>query len=111
MNLMNGTLRDGVFEGENVRIEGLEGPDAKLTLGFRAEDAAVAPGEAGQITAPIYTIELLGDATMLTVRAGGNMISVKADKTLRAEIGDEVSFRVTPEICHLFEDGDGARIA
>ena len=109
MNLMKGTLRDGVFLGENVRIEGVNGPDAKLTLGFRAEDAGVAEGE-GQITAPIYTVELLGDATMLTVRAGGQMVSVKAGKTFRAKIGDTVSFSVQPEICHLFEDGSGARI-
>ena len=110
MNLMDGTLRDGVFEGEKVRISGLSGPDSKLTLGFRAEDASVSDGE-GEITAPIYTIELLGDATMLTVRAGGQMVSVKAAKDYRAEIGDVVSIRISPTVCHLFEEGSGARIS
>jgi multiple sugar transport system ATP-binding protein len=42
----------------------------------------------GQINAPIYTLELLGDATMVTVRIGGDLVSVRADKNFRAEIGD-----------------------
>ena len=82
-----------------------------MTLGFRAEDATLAEAGAGQITAPIYTIELLGDATMLTVRAGGQLVSVKAHKEFRAEIGDTISFSVPSEICHLFDKESGARIA
>jgi multiple sugar transport system ATP-binding protein len=82
-----------------------------VTLGFRAEDATLATDREGQITAPIYTIELLGDATMLTVRAGGQLVSVKAHKDFRAEIGDTVSFAVPSAICHLFDTDSGARIA
>jgi multiple sugar transport system ATP-binding protein len=111
MNLMDGTLRGGTFEGQNVRIEGLKAPDGEVTLGFRAEDAAVAEGAGGQITAPIYTIELLGDAVMLAVRAGGQLVSVKAHKDYRAEIGDQVSFSVPAEICHVFDRATGERMA
>jgi len=110
MNLMEGELRGGTFTGKNVTIDGLAGPDGPVTLGFRAEDAALAEGEGGQITAPIYTIELLGDAVMLTVKAGGQMVSVKTSKEFRAEIGDTVSFSVPQEICHLFDAQEGARI-
>lgn len=111
MNLMDGTIKGGVFEGKNVRIEGLKAADGEVTLGFRAEDAAVAEGGNGQITAPIYTIELLGDAVMLSVRAGGQMVSVKANKEYRAEIGDSVSFSVPGEICHIFDRASGERLS
>ena len=85
-------------------------PDGPATLGFRAEDAHLAqPGE-GQINAPVYTLELLGDATMITVRIGGTLISVKADKNFRAQIDDQVSITVPAEICHLFDPQTGARI-
>ncbi|MEL6679265.1 MAG: ABC transporter ATP-binding protein [Pseudomonadota bacterium] len=109
MNLMEGTLQGGTFTGDNVVINGLASPhNGPVTLGFRAEDAAVADG--GEITAPIYTLELLGDATMITVKAGGGMISVKAGKEFRAEIGDAVSLSVPASICHLFDAETGARL-
>ncbi len=111
MNLMDGQIEGGVFTGTNVRIEGLSGPDGEITLGFRAEDATLAAENAGEINGPIYTIELLGDATMLTVRAGGQLVSVKAHKEYRAEIGDLVSFSVPTAICHLFDKDSGSRIA
>ncbi|MEM7520830.1 MAG: ABC transporter ATP-binding protein [Pseudomonadota bacterium] len=111
MNLMDGTIKGGVFEGTNVRIEGLSAADGDVTLGFRAEDAALAGGTSGQINAPIYTIELLGDAVMLAVRAGGQMVSVKTTKEYRAGIGDAVSFSVPPEICHIFDRASGERVS
>ena len=111
MNLMDGEIKGGTFTGKNVSISGLAAPDGAVTLGFRAEDATLSDAGAGQITAPIYTIELLGDATMLTVRAGGQLVSVKAHKEYRAEIGDTISFSVAAEICHLFDKESGARVA
>ncbi|MBY6058021.1 ABC transporter ATP-binding protein [Leisingera daeponensis] len=110
MNLMDGQVQGGTFRAKNVEISGLNAPDGPLTLGFRAEDASIAaPGE-GQINAPIYTMELLGDATMISVRVGGALVSVKADKTFRAEIGQTVSIAVPQGICHLFDGQTGARI-
>ena len=109
MNLMDGTLTNGVFEGTNVRIEGLPaGHNGPVTLGYRAEDAGLA--ESGAINAPIYSLELLGDATMVTVKAGGAMVSVKAHKDFRAEIGDAVTADIPASICHLFDAESGERI-
>ncbi len=111
MNLMEGTVSGGAFEGQNVRIEGLGVPDGPLTLGYRAEDARLAgPGETAEIRARLYTIELLGDATMLTVRAGGGFVSVKAPKDTRAEIGEEVGIVVPHGACHLFDARSEERI-
>ncbi len=109
MNLVEGTLSAGTFTAQNIRIEGLNAPDGQVTLGFRAEDAAVVPA-GGQITAPVYTMELLGDATMVTVRLGEAMVSVKADKAYRIQIGDTVSISVPADICHLFDTASGERI-
>ncbi|WP_170525360.1 MULTISPECIES: ABC transporter ATP-binding protein [Ruegeria] len=110
MNLMEGEVRNGVFTAKNVEISGLSAPDGAMTLGFRAEDADLAVEGQGQINAPIYTQELLGDATMISVRVGGALVSVKADKNFRAEIDDMVSISVPAEICHLFDGKTGARI-
>ncbi|MEM9624797.1 MAG: ABC transporter ATP-binding protein [Pseudomonadota bacterium] len=109
MNLMEGRLEAGVFTGENVRIAGLDGPDGPVILGYRAEDAEVSDG-VGQIEADVYTIELLGDATMITVRAAGAFVSVKAGKDYRTEIGKQVAIAVDPSICHLFHHQTGERL-
>lgn len=110
MNLMDGTLTDGVFEAEHVHITGLSGSNGPVTLGFRAEDAKVSEAQA-EINAPVYTMELLGDATMITQRVGGAFVSVKAGKEFRAEIGDTVSISIPGDICHLFNTETGERIA
>ena len=111
MNLMEGRLSGGVFEAPGVRIEGLTtAHEGDVTLGFRAEDSELVDG-GGQATAPIYTLELLGDATMVTFRAGRALVSVKAPKDYRAEIGTEVSASIPAAICHLFDTKTGERIA
>ena len=109
MNLIEGETAVGTFIAQETTIEGLSAPDGWVTLGFRAEDAVVVE-QGGQINAPIYTLELLGDATMVSVRIGGALVSVKTDKSFRAEIGDPVSIRVPPDICHLFDAGTGVRL-
>ena len=109
MNLIEGQMQGGTFTAPNTEIKGLQAPDGPVTLGFRAEDAEV-PTDQGQITAPIYTMELLGDATMVSVRIGGALVSAKADKSYRAEIGDTVKIGIDPSICHLFNATTGERI-
>ncbi len=109
MNLMQGVIEGGTFKADRVSIPGFSVSDGPVTLGFRAEDATVG-GAGAEISAPIYTLELLGDATMVSVRIGGALISAKADKTFRAEIGDAVSIGVPASICHLFDATTGARI-
>lgn len=109
MNLMDGQVEGGAFNADGVEVAGLQAPDGKATLGFRAEDAEVVDS-GGQISAPIYTMELLGEATMVSVRIGGALVSVKADKNYRAEIGDTVSINVPQEHCHLFDARTGERV-
>jgi multiple sugar transport system ATP-binding protein len=110
MNLIEGHLQNGRFTAPGVEIDELHGPDGPVTLGFRAEDAQIAQEGSGQIRAPIYSIELLGDATMVTIRINEALVSVKADKGFRATIHDKVSIEVPTKICHLFDHQTGARI-
>ena len=111
MNLMDGSLSDGVFSADHVEISGLPtSHSGRVTLGFRAEDAALTEGDA-QIKAPVYSMELLGEASMVTMRAGGAIVAIKADKEFSAEIDDPVSAAVPAAICHLFDAETGERLA
>ena len=114
MNLVEGTLKAGTFTTENMTVGGLNGPDGPVTLGFRAEDVtrATTPAQekSAEIKAPLYTQELLGEATMLNVRVGGGIVSVKTDKEFRAKIADEICISVPADLCHLFDTKTGARL-
>ena len=110
MNLVDGTLTDGVFEARGIRIEGLpEQHSGPVTLGFRAEDAEIVPAD-GQLSAPVYSIELLGEASMISYRIGDALVSVKTAKDYRAEIDQIVQTRIPAGICHLFDAATGRRI-
>ena len=111
MNLVSGDLQGGVFTAEGIKIKGLtKAHSGAVTLGFRAEDAEVCEPGKGDVSSPVYTVELLGDATMVTVRAGEAMLSVRTHKEYRAEIGENVGFKVPSQICHLFDAQSGERI-
>jgi multiple sugar transport system ATP-binding protein len=112
MNLVDGDINGGVFSAPNIRIEGLSSAvSGKVTLGFRAEDARrVENTEAAQIIAPVYSLELLGEATLVSVRSNQALIAVKAAKEFRTEIGTEVRFELKAQACHLFDGATGQRI-
>ncbi len=109
MNLIEGQLAGGEFTADHTRVSGLSAADGAVTLGFRAEDSRVVDS-GGQINAPVYTMELLGDATMISVRVGGSLVQVKADKNYRVGIGETVSIAVPADHCHLFDTSSGNRI-
>ena len=109
MNLIEGHVTDRMFSAENVRIDSIDAPDGPLVLGFRAEDAAITDN-GGEIEALVYAEELLGDATMVSVRIGRDLVSVKAPKTFRAKIGTPISIKVPNNACHLFDSDTGMRI-
>ena len=115
MNLVEGKVKDGTFTAENISVPGIDTADGPLTLGFRAEDATLAASarakkNTGMVSAEVYALELLGDATMITVRAGSGMAAVKAAKDYRAAIGDQVHITLPLADCHLFDSASGARI-
>ena len=107
MNLLHGTISKGTFTGENVNIDGLNKKHSgEVSLGFRAEDASIVES-GGEIVGPAFSFELLGDTTMVTLKAGGEMISIKSDKNYHTEIGTTVRAHVPANLCLLFNKETG----
>lgn len=111
MNLVDGELKDGTFTADKLSVSGLSSTyNGKVTLGYRAEDAEISEGQ-GELMASVYSLELLGDATMVTAKVGGGtLVSVKAHKDFRTEISDPISASIPASICHIFDAATGARI-
>lgn len=111
MNLLQGNLTAGTFTTSNVTISGLsERHSGPVVLGFRAEDATISATDAA-IEAPVYSMELLGEATMVTMRIDGTLVSIKAAKEFRADIGTSVRAAIPASACHLFDTNTGERLA
>jgi len=110
MNLVHGAVQSGKFTADKMSIDNVAMKDGPVTLGFRAEDAAVT-GDGGQIVAPLYSLELLGEASMVSMRVGGELVSIKTGKDYAAEIGQPISVMVPAPACHFFDRETGARIA
>jgi multiple sugar transport system ATP-binding protein len=109
MNLIEGNLQGGNFSADSVHIPGFAGvADGPVTLGFRAEDAAIV--SRGEIAAPVYSMELLGDSSMVTMQAGGGLVAIKAAKDFHTAIGAPLAAHVPARICHLFDRATGARL-
>jgi multiple sugar transport system ATP-binding protein len=85
--------------------------DGKYKLGFRAEDGKIVKSVTGDIKGPIFSIELLGDATMVTVKIEENLISVKMSNTFNASIGDVVSVLISSSKCQVFDDKTGFNLS
>ena len=109
MNLIEGEIANGTFTSPVLRVEGLPHPvSGPVTLGFRAEDVEVV-SEGGNLSAPVYSVEKLGDSTMFAIRAKDDMIALKAGKAADMEIGETVHARIPPGACHVFGP-DGQRV-
>ena len=109
MNLIDGEVKNKKFTADLTLVSELDVENSKVTLGFRAEDASVVKS-GGQINAPIYTLEILGDATMVTVKIGQSLVSIKTEKDYRANIEDYVSIHIPSKKCHLFDHKTGDRL-
>ncbi len=107
MNLIKGTLSNGSFNADSISINGLcKDIEGNIILGFRAEDADVVDHRS-ELNANIYSFELLGDATMVTVKTDNQLISIKANKSYRAQIGQPINVSISEKKCHLFDTKTG----
>lgn len=107
MNLVKGSLNNGTFNTDGISIKGLsKDKNEDVILGFRAEDAKVVL-EKSELSAKVYSFELLGDATMVTVKTNNQLISIKANKDYRVQIGDIVDVSIPLNKCHLFDINSG----
>ena len=108
MNLVKGDVNDGVFtalgKGFSVRVEGLGGlTQPGVVLGVRAEDIAVVPPVSAQVVGHVFSFELLGDATTVTLRLEDQFMTAKAGKTFRTAMDAQVGFAFQTERCYLFD--------
>ncbi|VAW12187.1 Glycerol-3-phosphate ABC transporter, ATP-binding protein UgpC (TC 3.A.1.1.3) [hydrothermal vent metagenome] len=111
MNFVEGRIEKARFVGDGVDLAVTGAGDvAKATLGFRAEDAeVVAPGK-GLFDGRVYTAELTGEQTLITVSRGGANLAIKMPKDFEIDFDTEVGVKFSGEQGFLFDLETGARL-
>jgi multiple sugar transport system ATP-binding protein len=113
MNMIQGELTNGIFTSNGIRVGGLGKASArKAILGVRPEDAHVVPADesAANFVAPIYSVELTGESTLVSVQVGGQLISLRADKEFIGDFDQKIGIELVPERVFLFDPESEARI-
>ena len=111
MNIIEGTVEDGRFTVQDgaVPLSGAA-PGGSLYLGFRPEDAALAPVEDAMLRARIYSTEMTGNETIVTCLLNEEQVVVRADKDFEATMDAAVGINLDPAKARLFDSESGTRI-
>ena len=110
MNLIPGKIREGTFEHEEFSITLTRGDHQQCVLGIRPEDMEITrPGD-GIFSAKVYSFELTGESTLITVILGDERIIVRGPKDYRVEIDEQIGILLNFETCFLFDSENLQRI-
>ncbi len=111
MNLIQGSIAKGIFNGPGVKVSGLSYADnAKVVLGIRPEDVTIVAKAKAHLTAPLYSLEPTGDQTLAAVKNGEQLIVARAARDYRAAIDTPLSLQFDMARIFIFNGDSGERI-
>jgi multiple sugar transport system ATP-binding protein len=114
MNLLEGEVKNGVFTGSGgLRVEGLNNTNvARAVLGVRPEDIHVVGAKDMGINfaAPIYSVELTGESTLVSVHAGNRLLTMRADKDFDGDFDQVVGVKASRDRVFLFDQKTSNRV-
>ncbi len=113
MNFITGEINNGKFEGSGVAVPGVgKGTRKFVVLGVRPEDMSIVDSaDAANIVTPIYSVELTGESTLVSVRVADQLVSIRAGKDFAGAINEEVCVRIDTSRTFLFDAESKQRIA
>ena len=110
MNLIPGKIREGTFEHGEFSITLTRGDHEQCVLGIRPEDMEITQPGDGIFSAKVYSFELTGESTLITVILGDERIIVRGPKDYRVEIDEQIGILLNSETCFLFDSENRQRI-
>ena len=121
MNLINGEIKGKSFVSDSGSLRTQVPPEVlkktkngKCILGIRAEEfKKVAQNSGDSMFAPIYSLELLGDSTLLNFKEGKEIVTAKIfgqDISNKHKMGDKISLGFNKKNLYFFAADSGKRI-
>ncbi|MEM0948896.1 MAG: ABC transporter ATP-binding protein [Pseudomonadota bacterium] len=109
MNLIDGTIAEGVFTHAAGRVLVPGYRDGPATMGIRPENIRI-DTDAELIKGFVYSSELLGDSTLLNVRAGDALVAVKVGPEEGRAMDSAIALSFDPAKAHVFDGKTGDRL-
>lgn len=100
MNLIDGTIKDGVFRAEGVELPVSLADRDGVVLGIRPEELDITQDAGAAVSGKLYALELTGESTLVTLRNGPSSVCARGHADFEADINSP---------CHL-KPKNGARI-
>jgi multiple sugar transport system ATP-binding protein len=112
MNVLEGELAAGRFARAEGSIQVQAPPTTgAVKLGFRPEHAAIVDSSTpGALGAEVYAVEPLGNETLVALRVGDDVVTVRAPATSSASIGDRCGIELDQRHLHFFDPSSGLAI-
>jgi multiple sugar transport system ATP-binding protein len=110
MNFIHGVVIAGAFQTAGLSTGVTVHRGGSAILGVRPEDCSLTEEGSGDGQGRIYSVELIGDHTLVTLKVGEQNLVVKAGNTYTAEIGTAVGVLLNRQRVHFFDSDSGLRL-
>ena len=110
MNFIRGNIENQKFSSEGLQINVSSETRQNVILGIRPEDMSIVEGSEFDFEASLYSIELTGDQTIVTLKSGTDLITIREDKEYENELNQNVKIKINSENIYFFESNSGERI-
>ena len=111
MNLIDGSVKGGVFRAEGVEVPVTLADRDGVVLGIRPEEMDITQDASAPFSGKLYALELTGDSTLVTFRAGPTSVCARGPADFEAPI--DAPCHLTPKPgarFHLFDRASGQRL-
>ena len=110
MNLLKGNMEEGKFLHSGFSVKAGFGSNQDVTLGIRPEDLELTSAENADCSGRVYSFELTGESTLVTVQLADDRLIIRGPNEYRVGIDETVGIRFNPEKCYLFDSETKQRI-
>ena len=110
MNLLEGKMEEGKFLHSGFSVKTGFGSNQYVTLGIRPEDLELTSAENADCSGRVYSFELTGESTLVTVQLADDRLIIRGPNEYRVGIDETVGIRFNPEKCYLFDSESKQRI-
>ena len=109
MNFIHGEIKNNKFINNYIGEESIQIKDrGSVILGVRPEDMNVA--QEGNIKGEVYSFELTGDSTYVTVKLGDDLIIAKTESDYKTSIGSPIALSLNKNKIYFFDTKSENRI-